>query len=127
VIQSISSMRSFVLPNITRIKYGAGKITVPLKPSQIVHARFKHITAIPTNMNTEGIPVYKLRILDNLIERLIGTKGKAGEFIRLAPEKIDNLITQFRQELAYRNSSLKTSYNFNNVKPETGIILNVFA
>ena len=125
MIQSISSTRPIIIPNVIRLKRGMGKIAVPLKPNQSIHARFKHITAIPTKMDTNGVPVYKLRILDNLIERLIGKKGKAEEFVKLSTENIDTLIMSFQHELNYRNSSLKALYN--NIKPGTGIILNVFA
>ena len=125
MIQSISSVRSVIVPNIIRLKHGRGKITVPLKPSQSVYARFKHITAIPAKINSEGIPVYKLRILDNLIERLIGQTNKAEEYVKISPENIDTLISHFKQELSYRASSVKAF--FNNIRPQTGMILNVFA
>lgn len=125
MIQSISSLRPVIVPNIVRLKHGTGKITVPLKPSRSIYARFKHITAIPAKMDNEGVPVYKLRILDNLIERLIGQTNKAEEFIRVSPERIDTLISQFRQELSFRESSIKAFYN--NHRPQMGIFLNVFA
>lgn len=125
MIQSISSVRSVIVPNIIRLKHGTGKITVPLKPSQTIFTRFKHITAIPSKMINEGIPVYKLRILDNLIERLIGQTNKAEEYVRISPENIDTLISQFKQELSFRESPKKAF--FSNFRPQTGMILNVFA
>ncbi|MBN2534568.1 MAG: hypothetical protein JXB88_16915 [Spirochaetales bacterium] len=124
MIQGISSVQPVIIPNIIRLKHGTGKITVPLKPSQSIYARFKHITAIPARMNGEGVPVYKLRMLDNLIERLIGQTNMAEKFVRISPETIDTLISNFKQELSFHESSVKA---YNNIRPQTGLILNTFA
>jgi hypothetical protein len=125
VIQSVSSVRTVIVPHLVRLRNGMGKISVPLKPSRSVHTHFKHITAIPVRMENEGIPVYKLRILDNLIERLVGQKNKAKDYIKISSHNIDTLITQFKQELSSRETSLNLFYK--DVQPQMGMILNVFA
>jgi hypothetical protein len=125
VIGSISSIRPATVPNIAFLKRGTGKIAVPIKPSRSISARFKHITAIPARMDNEGISVYKLQILDNLIERLVGQSNRAEEYVKISSENIDTLISHFKQELSFRESSPNALYN--SIKPQIGIILNVYA
>jgi hypothetical protein len=108
-----------------RLKQGVGKIAIPLKPSQSMYARFRHIAAIPATSGDTEVPVYKLRILDNLIERLIGKKGNAEEFVKLSSKNIDTIISSLKHEIAFRNTGFKAFQT--SIRPETGLILNILA
>jgi hypothetical protein len=56
-------------------------VVVPVRPSQAVYANFSHIRVRPDWSLQDGIPLYKLRILDTLMERYsrTGTAGRTGE------------------------------------------------
>jgi hypothetical protein len=51
-------------------------IVVPVRPVQAIYASFRHIQVLPDTRLQDGVPLYKLKILDSLIEEL--SPGKAG-------------------------------------------------
>jgi hypothetical protein len=53
-------------------------VILPVRPSQAVYANFRHIQVRPDSRLEDGIPLYKLKILDTLIEQLSRSKGTAG-------------------------------------------------
>ncbi|MBN2440360.1 MAG: hypothetical protein JXJ04_03415 [Spirochaetales bacterium] len=125
MIQNISSIGPIIAPNVFHLRPGSGKISVPIKPSQSLNARFKHITALPVNTAEGSVPIYKLQMLDNLIERLIGQKGKAEEFVTISRENIDTLVSHLKDELSFRNSTFKAFQS--NLRPGTGLLFNILA
>jgi hypothetical protein len=43
---------------------------MPVRPAQVVYANFKHIQVRPDSRLEDGVPLYKLKILDTLIDHL---------------------------------------------------------
>ncbi len=43
-------------------------VVVPVRPARAVHASFRHIEVLPDIRVQDGIPLYKLQILDALLE-----------------------------------------------------------
>jgi hypothetical protein len=56
-------------------------VVMPVRPAQAIYANFRHIQLLPDSRLKDGVPLYKLRILDSLIERMYatGTQGGAGD------------------------------------------------
>ena len=125
MISNVSSIRSMIVPNLLRLRGGTGKISVPIRPYQSIYANFKHITTIPTKNEESGIPVFKLRILDNLIEKLVGKKGKRENYIKVTTENIDAAISHSRNKLINLKDSI--SFQSNNISFDKGLVLNLFA
>jgi hypothetical protein len=127
MIDSISAVRTTsVTPNINQI-ISSSRTTVPVKPLYSIYARFKHFVGIPSKDSSVQVPVTKLRILDNLIERIVKLRGKDSN---MSPEKIntsdiDPMIQSLEQEL--RNSLISQKPSFTGLYPETGILFNTFA
>ncbi len=48
----------------------AGSPIMPVRPAELVYANFRHIQVLPDFRRDGGVPIYKLKILDSLIERL---------------------------------------------------------
>jgi hypothetical protein len=42
----------------------------------LLYSRFKHVHGTPTVGNTSGLPLSRLRAIDNLIDRLIALRGR---------------------------------------------------
>jgi hypothetical protein len=47
-----------------------GEVIMPVRPAQMVYANFKHIQVLPESRLKDGVPLYKLKILDILIDQL---------------------------------------------------------
>jgi hypothetical protein len=114
-----------IIPNLVSLRYGSGKLSYPVKPDQIIVAQFRHINTYPSDDGVSSASVFKLRILDNLIEQLGGETGRAEDFLRISKDNVDSLITKLKGEAALRNVYRSSSYG--NLQPATGIILDTFA
>ena len=112
-----------------RIQESSGKIRYPVKPLGSISAVFKHIDAIPSKQGVGGISLYKLRILDGLIEKLIRT-GKYSNTRNIAvgridKESIDNVIEKLSLQL---KASVNSQVNYSSgIGIESGLILNLLA
>lgn len=115
-----------ITPNINQI-ISNSRTTVHVRPLYSVYARFKHFNSIPSRDKGSQVPVTKLRILDNLIERIVKLRGKESnpDIKKLDKSEIDPMIKSLQQEL--RSSLLAKKSSFSGLYPETGMLLNTFA
>ena len=58
---------------VMRARLNSGRISFPVKPSQAIYARFKHVQGFPSSKGN-GISLSRLRSIDNLIDRLVNLK-----------------------------------------------------
>jgi hypothetical protein len=59
--------------SMTALRYAqsdGGNVIMPVRPAQLVYANFKHIQVMPESRLEDGVPLYKLKILDALIDQL---------------------------------------------------------
>jgi hypothetical protein len=66
--------------SMTALRYAqadAGDVIMPVRPTQAVYANFKHIQVRPDSRLDEGVPLYKLKILDTLIDHLSAKRPPA--------------------------------------------------
>ena len=78
---------------LVRARFSSGKISIPVKPSQAIYARFKHVSGTPAYRGG-GVSLNKLRGLDILIDRLISVKESSSSPERRA--RIDSMIKSLR-------------------------------
>lgn len=126
MIQSTTGVQPGFFLNIIRVRSRQGRITVPVHPAHSVYARFKHIQGVPSPEG--GVPMFKLRILDNLIDRLLQYKQKVPDAAQLASlrlKHIDPLIGDLERRLQSRLLSFKPS--FGGFFPETGMLVDLVA
>ena len=67
--------------SMTAVRYAqpaAGEPILPVRPAQMVAATFRHIQVRPDSRLDNGIPIYKLKILDTLIDHLSPRQPAAG-------------------------------------------------
>lgn len=127
MIQGINAIRATITPNISHILRN-GKTSIPVRPLNSVYAHFKHFIAVPSNDTGAQVPITKIRIIDNLIERLVRLRGKGSGNLtvyKIDEENIDPLIESLEQDL--RNSLLAQKPSFTGLFPETGMLINTFA
>ena len=126
MIHSVSGVRPGVIPNIIRARGTLGKLSVPVHPINMIYARFKHVRGIPASEG--GVSVLKLRILDNLIDKLLSYREKVpgvSELKLIDAENIDSLMHNLQQRL--RDHVISSVPFFSGFYPETGILINMVA
>jgi hypothetical protein len=85
MVQAVSAGGHVGVVAMTALRYAqsdGGDVIVPVRPADALSASFRHIRTRPDTRLEDGIPLYKLRILDMLIDHLArsGTAaGAAGE------------------------------------------------
>ena len=124
VIQGISSIHTIISPSVTPVTRG-GKRAVPVRPIYSLQARFKHVVGVPSRSPDRQVPLDKLRILDNVIDRLIHLRGSRGEVIPVTQENADGLIQQFQREL--HTVARASRPLFTGLFPDTGTVVNLLA
>lgn len=127
MIENISAAKPGFFVNIIRIQnMKGGRITVPVNPAHAVYARFKHVLGVPSQDG--GTPLFRLRLLDNLIDRLLRFSEQVPpqESLRnLDAEGIDALIARLQDQLHSRLLQLPSS--FGGTFPETGMLIDLIA
>ena len=59
--------------SMTALRYAqadAGEVVMPVRPAELIYANFRHIQVRPDTRQEDGVPLYKLKILDTLIDHL---------------------------------------------------------
>jgi len=74
MIAAVASPGPFL--NILRVRsLRGGELEVPVSPVQSAYARFEHLRGVPSPEG--GISLFKLRVLDKLIDRLLADREPA--------------------------------------------------
>jgi hypothetical protein len=84
--------------SMTALRYAqseGGDVIMPVRPAQVVAASFKHIRVMPDLRLEDGVPLYKLKILDTLIDQL--SRGKPGTSVDSG--SIDSMIGEMSRGL----------------------------
>jgi hypothetical protein len=127
MVQSVSSATPGFFLDVIRIQNTrGGPVTVPVNPSQAVYARLKHVRGVPSQEG--GAPLFRLRILDNLIDRLLSySEGvpQTQQLRNLDNDSIDPLIDRLQNQLRNRLLSVPSSFGGN--YPETGMLIDLSA
>ncbi len=58
--------------SMTALRYaqpGSGQPVMPVRLAEVIYANFRHIQVQPDSHLQDGVPLYKLKILDMLIDR----------------------------------------------------------
>ena len=127
MIQNVSAANPGFFLNVIRIQnMQDGRISVPVNPAHAVYARFKHVLGVPSNDG--GTPLFRLRVLDNLIDRLLRYSEQIPseqQLRALDVEDIDPLISRLQNQL--RSHLLQFPSSFGGTFPETGMLIDLIA
>jgi hypothetical protein len=129
VVQSVRAAQPGFFPNILRLqglKSGHGRIPVPVAPAQSVYAIFEHIQGVPSPEG--GVSLFKLRVLDRLIDRLLADRQPVPEredISRLRSGEAQAMIEELGGLLSRRLASLGGLPG--GFAPETGMLVDLVA
>jgi hypothetical protein len=73
MVAGVTSGGQIGVVSMTAVRYAqsdGAAVIMPVRPAQLVYANFKHIQVRPDSHLRDGIPLYKLKILDTLIDQL---------------------------------------------------------
>ena len=127
MIQNVSATQPGFFLNVIRIQnMQNGRITVPVNPAHTVYARFKHVLGVPSQNG--GAPLFRLRLLDSLIDRLLSYSEQVPseqQLRELEADDIDPLIASLQNQL--RTRLLQFPSSFGGTFPETGMLIDLIA
>ena len=106
------------------------KLALPVERNLLLYSRFKHVHGTPSPTKGEGLPLYNLKALDNLIARLISVKGKSSYLINVEGMSNDDiaLITQrLQKEIHSLVSEPQSSLLAGGEGNDLGLVLNLVA
>jgi hypothetical protein len=110
MVQGVTASGQVGMVALTAVRYAqadAPGIVMPVRRAQMVYANFTHIQVRPDSRLHDGVPLYKLRILDTLIDQL-SRKAEANIITSQRRDKtamhadagsIDAMITEMSAEL----------------------------
>jgi hypothetical protein len=101
----------------------SGKVTLPVRPAYILFANFKHIQVVPDSRIENGVPLYKLSILDRLLDLMAKTGSARAQARAAGSDSIDTLIEGISWELRARREPSFTSGTL----PEPGMVVDLVA
>jgi hypothetical protein len=93
MVAGVTSGGQVGVVSMTAVRYAqpdGGAVIMPVRPAQLVYANFKHIQVRPDSHLRDGIPLYKLKILDTLIDQLSQKKPLPS----VSAGTIDSTITE---------------------------------
>ncbi len=135
MIQGVTSGGQVGVAAITALRYAQSDgrdIVMPVRPAELIHANFRHIQVRPDSRLDDGVPLYKLKILDTLIDSLSRDSGGSAPVqgrTRIPPgaggASIDNAIMQMASELR-QGSARENSYRARFL-PEPGAFVDLLA
>ena len=73
MIQGVSTGGQVGMVALAAVRYAqsdAPGVVMPVRRAQMIYASFKHIQVRPDSQLQDGVPLYKLRILDTLIDQM---------------------------------------------------------
>jgi len=125
---------------VQNLRGGQGRLEVPVAPADSLYARFEHLRGVPSPEG--GVPLFKLRVLDKLIDRLLAEGQPVPEAARLsslAPEQAESLIGELGGRLQKRLAGLAAlsggfarpaggfARQIGGFAPETGMLVDLVA
>lgn len=102
----------------------SGRISVPVRPLSAPYAQFEHIKGVPVPAG--GLPVFKLKILDKLIDQLLSYRGRISglpDLQLLEPSGLDPLIASLQSEL--RRTLIASPPLFGGNAAQTGMLVDM--
>jgi hypothetical protein len=124
VVDRLPAMGPGLLFHTSQSTGVSGKLSVPVSPQSEVYARFRHVVGVSAEDGAQPVPILKLRILDNLIDRYVASrKGLEDVVVDVNPRTVDTVIAALsadvHEELAAR------AMQPGQISPEPGAVLSL--
>jgi hypothetical protein len=107
MVAGVSAGSQVGVISMTAVRYAqpaSSEPVMPVRRAQLVYANFRHIQVQPDSSLQGGVPLYKLKILDTLIDHLSPKQAAP----RVDAASIDSVITGISQGL--RGASYRAGF-----------------
>ena len=135
MIQGVSSGGRVGIAAIAALRYAQSDghdVVMPVRPAELIQANFTHIQVRPDSRMDDGVPLYKLKILDTLIDHLGRESNVTSPFqVEISTRSdargasIDTLISRMVSELR-RGGAQEQAYR-GRFLPEPGALVDLLA
>lgn len=105
------------MTNLIRSEYSSGKLSVPVE-GPLAYVRFQHVRGVPASPDGQGFSVYRLKLLDSMIE---GMHSGVGE------QQANKELARVMQSLESQPSLTGAVTNAPMTGEATGMLLNLMA
>jgi len=113
--------------NVIYAKHSNQKLSLPVQRQQYLYARFKHVVGVPAHGSGKGLSIFKLKLLDNIIERLSSMQSdkinKKTDITGMDAKALDAMIEKYKSKL--HTEVKKSSFGFGGSNSAGGMILNM--
>jgi hypothetical protein len=75
MLRGLSAVGPGFVPPASHASGISGKLSVPVHPQSAIYARFRHVVGVSATDPFGGVSLYKLRILDNLIDNFLKSRN----------------------------------------------------
>ena len=105
-----------------------GRVSLPVAPSSLLYAHFKHVSGVPAPDGVRGVNINKLKIIDTLVEQLSRMKQQpnpiVGEQELDSEGRVNAMIDQYQGQV--RNAQVASANNpYAQAAPLVGAVFNI--
>ncbi len=129
-IQRYALTNVFQLSTAARETAVNRKLAMPVDSSMVLYSRFKHVHGTPSLGEASGLPLSRLRAIDNLIDRLINLRGKNTYWVNvdgLNPDELAFTMEKYQIELNHLVRSDKLPLTAGSPQNDIGLVYNAVA
>ena len=129
-IQRFAHTNVFQLSSIARETAANRKLSLPVDSSALLYSRYKHVHGTPSIGEASGLPLSRLRAIDNLIDRLISLRGKNTYWVNADGMNSDDLaftMEKLQKELNHLVSAKELPLTAGSPQNDLGLIYNAVA
>jgi hypothetical protein len=104
-----------------------GRMSVPVVPSQMIYAHFKHVSGTPAPEGTTGANVSKLKILNTLIDQQQKMKKQPEVDFSMLSENDENRISMMIEQYQQKIKAVQSTSFYTPAPPPAGLLFNIAA
>jgi len=129
-VQRYMHTNVFELTTIAQETAANRKLALPVDAKMLLYSRFKHVQGTPASAGASGLPLSRLRAIDNLIDRLIYLRGRNTYWVNTGEMNSDDLaftVERLQKELGRLLSGEKLPLTAGSPQNDLGLVLNMVA
>jgi hypothetical protein len=129
-IQSPTHTSVFQLSSVARETAANRKLALPVDSGMLLYSRFKHVHGTPASAAASGLPLSRLRAIDNLIDRLISLRGRNTYWIntdQMNSEDLAFTVERLQKEMNGLLSGERVPLTAGSLQNDLGLTLNLVA
>ncbi len=92
--------------SLLSLRNAGRRVSVPVRPSHMVFAQYRHVSGIPASGGQKGVPLSRLQIIDSVLsnaQRMASSREAGGQVVNL--HKAVNAAPQYFSSLGSASSA----------------------